>query len=67
MVRPGAQVVEELVDDEQEPVVGPALLERRHHLLEQRLVTPDLAGGGERERDAELREVFLELLAQKVA
>jgi hypothetical protein len=38
----GPQEVEELVDDEQQAVVGERRLERGHHLLQRLLVVRDL-------------------------
>ncbi len=56
MVLAGAQVVEELVDDEQDAVVRVDLGEGGHHLLEGGLVVDDLVRRREGVVHAELVE-----------
>ena len=63
----GAEEVEQLVDDEQQPMVRIDLLERPHHADEQVLVVRDLVRGRELVRDAQCLQVLLELGADDVA
>ena len=62
----GAEIVEELVDDEKNAVVRVNLGERRHHFLKGRLVVGHLVGGREGVADAVLFEEEFKLLRDDV-
>ena len=62
-----AQEVQQLVHDQQQPVIGVDRVERGHHLLEGALVAGGLGGAREGEDDPERRQAILELAGHDVA
>ena len=67
LVLAALEVVEQLVHDEQKPLVGVPLVERRHHVLEGPLVVRDRVPGREAVVDAPPRQRLLELRADERA
>ena len=62
-----AQVIQQLVHHQQQPVIGVDRVERGHHLLEGALAAGGLGGAREGERDAERRQALLQLAGHDVA
>ena len=67
LVLPALEIVEQLVDDEQQPLVGVPFVERRHHVLEGALVVRDGVAGREAVVDVPARQRLLELRADERA
>ena len=66
LVLTGAQVVEQLIDHQQQAVLGECLPELGHHVFEGPLVTCDGPGFGERVLDAKLFEILFQFSHQDV-
>jgi len=65
-LEPRAEVVEQLVEHEEQPLLRVLLLERLHHLEERVLVVGHLVRGGEAVGDAEVGELLLQRGADDV-
>ena len=61
-----AQEIQQLVHHQQQPVIGVDRVERGHHLLEGALAAGGFGGAREGERDAERREMLLQLAGHDV-
>ena len=67
LIFPASQVVEQLVDNDEETVVGILSVEQRHHLFEAALVVCNSGCGWEGEADAQLREMLFDFRGEDVA
>ena len=66
LVSPGPQVVEKLVHNDEQTMVGERSMERGHHLLEAPLVVGHFIGGREAVADAQRFEMLFQLRHQDV-
>ena len=67
MVVARSQVVQQLIHDQQQPVIRVCLMECRHHLLEDTLAARNFADAREDEGNAERVQALLELAGDDVA